>query len=250
MAEIWIGTSGYYYKHWQGVFYPLKLPQRKQLEYYSQFFDTVELNVTFYRLPQEKAFLSWYERTPKDFLFTIKGSRFITHIKRLKDCTEPVKRFFERASLLKEKLGMILWQLPPNFKCNLNRLKDFLDALYPYTDYHHTFEFRHPSWFCREAHEMIKQQNMALCQSDWPNLVEVTDDYPFIYIRRHGSPPYAGYYNRKKLQQDAEYILSQFRSNRNVFVYFNNDAFGYAIKNALELKEIIRKDIHKGCIAE
>jgi uncharacterized protein YecE (DUF72 family) len=97
---------------------------------------------------------------------------------------------------------------------------------------------------------MIKQQNMALCQSDWPNLVEVTDDYPFIYIRRHGSPPYAWYYNRKKLQQDAEYILSQFRSNRNVFVYFNNDAFGYAIKNALELKEIIRKDIHKGCIAE
>jgi uncharacterized protein YecE (DUF72 family) len=152
MAEIWIGTSGYYYKHWQGVFYPLKLPQRKQLEYYSQFFDTVELNVTFYRLPQEKAFLSWYERTPKDFLFTIKGSRFITHIKRLKDCTEPVKRFFEKASLLKEKLGMILWQLPPNFKCNLNRLKDFLDALYPYTDYHHTFEFRHPSWFCPQSY--------------------------------------------------------------------------------------------------
>jgi len=241
MAKVWIGTSGYSYKHWQGIFYPLKLPQRKQLEYYSGFFSTVELNVTFYRLPQEKAFLSWYKNTPKGFLFTVKGSRFITHIKRLKDCTEPLKRFFDRASLLKEKLGVILWQLPPDFKCNLNRLNDFLDALRPYDSYYHTFEFRHPSWFCKEVHDMVKQQKMALCQSDWPDLVEVADDYPFFYIRRHGSPLYAGCYSREELQRDAEYILSKFKLNRDVFVYFNNDAFGYAIKNALELKKIIRE---------
>jgi uncharacterized protein YecE (DUF72 family) len=241
MAKVWIGTSGYYYNHWrEGVFYPTKLPKQKELEYYSQFFDTVELNVTFYRLPQEKAFLTWCEKTPKEFLFSIKGSRFITHIKRLKDCAEPLKRFFERASLLKQKLGVILWQLPPNFKCDIGRLENFVNSLYPYNDYYHTFEFRHLSWFCRETHEIIKQHKTAICQSDWPDLVEVENDYPFIYIRRHGSPLYAGCYSKKELQQDAEYIICQLNSGRDAFVYFNNDAFGYAIKNALELKEIIK----------
>ena len=123
---ILIGTSGYNYPHWwNGVFYPSDLPQRKWLEYYAEYFDTVELNVSFYRLPKKEVFEGWYKRTPKHFLFAVKGSRFITHIKRLKDCRDPLSLLFEHASPLKEKLGVVLWQLPPRFKFQKERLEEF-----------------------------------------------------------------------------------------------------------------------------
>jgi uncharacterized protein YecE (DUF72 family) len=123
---IFIGTSGYNYPHWwNGVFYPADLPQKKWLEFYAEYFDTVELNVSFYRLPRKEVFEGWYKRTPKKFVFAVKGSRFITHIKRLKDCRDPLSLLLDHASPLKEKLGVVLWQLPPQFKFQKERLEEF-----------------------------------------------------------------------------------------------------------------------------
>jgi len=246
-GRLWVGTSGYYYPHWEnGVFYPTGLPKSKQLSFYSKFFDTVELNVTFYRLPQKKAFLGWKQRTPDGFSFAIKGSRFITHIKRLKDSAEPLETFFERATLIEEKLGVVLWQLPPSFSCDLNRLEEFLKALAPWGTLRHAFEFRHRTWFCKEVYQIIRSFNMSVCQADWPNLnVEVPDDFPFIYIRRHGPKGerlYSGCYNREEIEMDARHIRSLLDAGKDVFIYFNNDAFGYAIRNALELKQLINKE--------
>ena len=243
-GKIFIGTSGYHYNHWrEGIFYPQKLPQRQELEYYSQFFNTVELNVTFYRLPQTKAFLNWYKRTPPNFIFAVKGSRFITHIKRLKDSEVPLAQFFERALFLKEKLGVVLWQLPPKFSCDLKRFKSFLENLKPYGKLRHVFEFRHPSWFILEVYEIIKAFKMSVCYADWPGLdVSISCDFPFIYIRRHGPVGkrlYTGCYSLEEIKKDAIFIKKCLKKGKDVFIYFNNDAFGYAVKNALELKRLI-----------
>ena len=169
MGKILIGTSGYNYPHWGGgVFYPKKLPQRRWLEFYSREFNTVELNVTFYRLPQESAFLSWRKRTPDGFKFAVKGSRFITHVKRLKDPGQPLKLFFSRVKLLKEKLGPVLWQLPPSFKSNPKRLAGFLKALKKYKSIRQAFEFRNETWFSDEIFKMLKLENASLCSADFP----------------------------------------------------------------------------------
>jgi uncharacterized protein YecE (DUF72 family) len=125
MPKIYIGTSGYIYPHWEGIFYPEDWPKSKKLEYYCQHFDTVELNNTFYRLPGEKAFESWYKRTPKNFIFAVKVSRFITHVKKLVDCKEPWRIFLKRTLILKEKLGPLLFQLPPFLKADPEKLEDF-----------------------------------------------------------------------------------------------------------------------------
>ncbi len=243
--RIYIGTSGYHYAHWEGgVFYPADLPKTKQLEYYTQFFDTVELNVTFYRLPAAKTFSNWYKRTPSNFVFAIKGSRYITHLKRLKEAKEPLERFFERVGQLKEKAGVILWQLPPSFKCNLVRLEGFILALRPWWHYRHAFEFRHRSWFEQPVYELIAQFKMTVCTADWPGLkVDVPSDFPFLYIRRHGPARerlYTGLYTEDEIAQDAAFIKAQYEAGKDVFIYFNNDAFGHAIKNALELKKILQ----------
>ncbi|MFN3467773.1 MAG: DUF72 domain-containing protein, partial [Candidatus Brocadiales bacterium] len=163
-----MGTSGFIYPHWgNGVFYPEGLPQRRWLEYYAEYFDTVELNVAFYRLPTEVAFRSWYKRTPKGFAFALKGSRFITHVKRLKDCQEPLELYFGRARLLKEKLSVVLWQLPPRYKKDVQRLETFIKFLKPYASYRHAFEFRDASWMSEEVYKLLSEADMALCEADW-----------------------------------------------------------------------------------
>jgi uncharacterized protein YecE (DUF72 family) len=244
MAKVFIGTSGYSYRHWEnGVFYPQDLPKNKQLQYYSQFFKTVELNVTFYRLPEQKVFSSWDKRTPSDFSFAVKGSRFITHIKKLEDSKEPLRIFFERILSLKEKVAVVLWQLPPSFRINLERLKNFIKNLKIWETYRQAFEFRHPSWFCDEVYRFLKAYNITICHIDWPGLKEQPKTtFPFIYIRRHGPVGkrlYMGCYLLEELEQDAIFIKKQIKEGKDVFIYFNNDAFGYAIKNALELKKIL-----------
>ncbi|MEW5807112.1 MAG: DUF72 domain-containing protein [Acidobacteriota bacterium] len=189
--KIFIGTSGYNYDHWaDGVIYPKGLPQNQWLEYYARFFKTVELNVTFYRLPQEKVFERWRKRTPSDFSFAIKGSRFITHVKRLKDAEEPLRNFFSRALLLEKKLSVVLWQLSPGFKKDAGRLRAFLKSLkecqrskqkrikpgkseHPdepkrITKPRHAFEFRHESWLCHEIYEMLDESGCTVCRADWP----------------------------------------------------------------------------------
>ncbi len=186
MPRQWIGCSGFNYPHWKGNFYPEGLPQKKWLQHYCTVFNTVELNVTFYRLPKESTFEKWYAETPADFGFSIKGSRFITHIKKLIDPEAPLKLFFKNAMQLKEKLMIVLWQFPPGFKIDPARLNTFLNLLEPYR-VRHAFEFRNESWIARETIEMCTEKNVALCLADWPVFaggLPLTADY--VYIRRHG----------------------------------------------------------------
>ncbi|MEW6162603.1 MAG: DUF72 domain-containing protein [Nitrospirota bacterium] len=242
MANLKIGCSGFLYDHWRENFYPKDLSKSYWLEYYSRHFSTVELNVTFYRLPERETFSKWYSSTPGDFIFSLKGSRFITHVKKLKDCGEPVEAFFSRASLLKEKLGVVLWQFPPTFTMDLERLKDFLDALKPYC-MRNTFEFRNRTWIDKKVIELLEKEKAALCMADWPdflNRLPLTAN--FVYIRRHGEGgSYATSYSTELLKDDAKRIKAYLRQKRDVFIYFNNDAFGYAPKNAKELASLINK---------
>ncbi len=186
-GKVFIGTSGYSYAHWgNNVFYPEKLAQGKWLEYYCQFFNTVELNVTFYRLPQKTAFKSWRKRAPEDFKFAVKGSRFITHIKKLLNAEEALEHFFEYARELKERLAVVLWQFPPGMKANLARLREFCTLLSK-TPVRQVFEFRHPSWFNQDMYEILKRYNFSLCLAHsgrWPLEEVITSN--FVYLRFHG----------------------------------------------------------------
>lgn len=245
MPKVYTGTSGYNYDHWSdGVFYPKRLPQKKRLEYYCKFFDTVELNVTFYRLPKEDVFSNWYKRTPSSFMFSLKGSRFITHIKRLKDPSESLRLFFSRIALLKDKVDVILWQLPPRFKIDKERLSKFVSSLGQIlkSEIRHTFEFRDESWICRDVSDILGDNNIALCMADWPpfnNDLPLTAD--FVYIRRHGvSGRYSSCYSKRELQNDAKRIKAWLKKNKDVYIYFNNDACGYAVENAMTLKELMK----------
>ena len=236
MADVRIGCSGFLYDHWRGSFYPEDLPRNRWLDYYCKYFSTVELNVTFYRLPERETFAKWYLSTPEDFVFSLKGSRFITHVKKMKNCEEPIEAFFSRASVLKEKLGVILWQLPPTFNLDLERFKEFLDALRPH-GIKNTFEFRNKTWINKKIFALLEKENVAFCMADHPdflNNLPVTAD--FVYIRRHGEAGgYATSYNTESLKEDAKFIKANLKNKKDVFMYFNNDAFGYAPNNATEL---------------
>ncbi|MBI5966295.1 MAG: DUF72 domain-containing protein [Deltaproteobacteria bacterium] len=240
-----IGTSGYNYGHWwDGVFYPANLPQRKWLEFYAEHFDTVELNVSFYRLPKKETFEGWYERTPNRFWFAVKGSRYITHIKRLKDCKEPLSLLLDHASLLREKLGVILWQLPPRFKFREERLEEFCILLSNLPDsklLRHSFEFRDESWFCDEAFQILEKYHFAFCIAHGIGLrlmERVTSES--IYLRFHGGEVlYGSNYSHKELKGWAKKIRDWRAKGKDIFVYFNNDAYGFAIQNALTLKKLV-----------
>ncbi len=241
---IFIGTSGYSYPHWwNDTFYPASLPQRKWLEFYADHFNTVELNVSFYRLPSKEIFRGWHQRTPKTFSFGLKGSRFITHTKRLKECREPLSLFVDHASSLKEKLGNVLWQLPPRFRFQKTLLEEFcvlLSTLPRSKPLRHAFEFRDESWLCREALKTLEDFNFAFCiahGSGLPCLEEVTSD--FIYLRFHGGETLHGSnYSEQELRRWADKIRKWKKKGKTIFVYFNNDAYGFAVKNALFLKKI------------
>src|SRR5581483_2408797 len=180
-----IGTSGWHYKHWCGPFYDEKLPAAKMLAEYYQHFDTVELNNSFYRLPTEDAFRCWRESTPKNFLFAVKGSRFITHMKKLKDPENALENLIPRAEQLKEKLGPILWQLPPHWTINLERLEEFLSALPK--KHRYAIEFREHSWPSQRVYEIMRKHNAAFCifeVNGRHSPLEVTADW--TYVRLHG----------------------------------------------------------------
>jgi len=242
---VFIGTSGYNYPHWwNGVFYPSDLPQRRWLEFYAEYFNSVELNVSFYRLPKKEVFEGWYKRTPKKFSFAVKGSRFITHIKRLKNCREPLSVLLDHASPLKEKLGVVLWQLPPQFKFQKKRLEEFcvlLSTLPRSKPLRHAFEFRDESWFCQEAFRVLEEFNFAFCMAHGSGLPFMETVTPhFIYLRLHGSEVlYGSNYSDKELNRWAKKIGDWAGEGKTVFVYFNNDAYGFAIKNALSLKKLV-----------
>ena len=232
MARYIIGTSGWHYDDWRGRFYPEGLSKSNWLEFYSRYFTTVELNNTFYRLPSEKAFRNWYDSTPPDFVFTVKISRFITHIKRLKDTREALGNFMSRAALLKDKLGPLLYQLPPSLHRDDANLEAFLSGLS--TEYIHVIEFRHESWLTDEVYDILRRYHVGICVFDMPDLscpLLVTAD--FAYIRFHGKDSlYSSSYSDGELADWAEKIKKLAQNLDRVYIYFNNDIQGYALKNA------------------
>ncbi|MBM4341160.1 MAG: DUF72 domain-containing protein [Deltaproteobacteria bacterium] len=246
-SALYIGTSGYNYPHWwNGVFYPSDLSHRNWLEFYAQYFKTVELNVTFYRLPKKEIFEGWYKRTPKGFSFAIKGSRFITHIKRLKDCREPLSLLLDHASPLKEKMGAVLWQLPPQFQFEKERLEQFcilLSTLPRSKVLRHAFEFRDESWFCQDVFRILEEFRFGFCiahGSSLPSIARITGD--FVYLRLHGGEVlHSSSYSEKELKEWAGKIEGWQKKNKDLFVYFNNDTYGSAIKNGLQLKKLLNQ---------
>jgi uncharacterized protein YecE (DUF72 family) len=239
-AKYYIGCSGWHYEHWRGLYYPAELPKPKWLSFYARQFNTVELNNSFYRLPSEKAFDTWRESTPDDFVFAVKVSRFITHIKRLKNLGTSVDNFLSGAALLKEKLGPLLYQLPPSMKRNDELLQDFLSTL-P-SKYQHVIEFRHESWIDERVFDILRRHNVGLCVFDMPGFgcpLVATGD--FAYIRFHGSEGlYSSSYSDEELAQWAKRIARVGQSIEASYIYFNNDAEAFAVKNAIKLKSLLQ----------
>ena len=238
--KIKIGTSGWHYDHWRGPFYPEDLPAKKMLEFYIQHFDTVELNNSFYQLPKPSALKDWRDSVPKDFLFAAKASRFITHMKKLKDPKKPLRKVIPRLEYLKEKLGPILFQLPGGWNYNPDRLEEFLKAL-P-TNHRYAFEFRNHTWHNDGVYELLRKHNCAFVIYELDHFTspaEITAD--FAYLRLHGpAGKYQGNYTTKKLTTWANLIKKLRRKTKQVYVYFDNDQAGYAAKNAIKLKELLK----------
>ena len=236
---IYIGTSGWNYLHWKGVFYPRGLSQAKWLQHYIKFFNSVELNVTFYRLVKKKTFQNWHKRTPRNFYFVAKGSRFITHIQRLKGIEHSLELFIDNAIGLEEKLAVVLWQFPPNFKKDIRLMKTFMGFLKK-TDLRHSFEFRNETWFDNEVYKLFKEFNFCICIAHSPRFPcqkVITAD--FIYLRFHGGKQlYGSNYSDRELKEWAGFARD-FKKNKDIFAFFNNDAQGFAVKNALRFRELL-----------
>lgn len=228
-----IGCSGWNYRDWRGAFYPDGLPVRRWLEHYSDVFDTVEVNNTFYRLPNRSAVEGWVEQTPSDFSMAVKVSRYLTHFKRLTEVADGMRRLHERIVPLVEagKLGPLLWQLPGNFELDLERLDRALSEL---PEGRHCFEFRHPSWFCKEVYEMLSDRRVALVIGDHPERPfqshEMTAGWTFVRFH-YGHRGRGGNYSDTEIETWARRI-GQWRRNTEVYAYFNNDWNAFAPRNA------------------
>jgi uncharacterized protein YecE (DUF72 family) len=239
-----IGTSGYVYPHWRGVFYPARLPARDWLAFYAAVFDTVELNNPFYRLPAKAAFRGWRAAVPDDFVFSVKGSRYLTHLKRLAAPRAPLDRLLRRVRPLGPTLGPLLFQLPPHFRADLPRLATFLRALgrQPHVPgLRAVLEVRHGSWLVPETFDLLGRAGVALCQHDARALAvagPVTAD--FVYLRRHGSRGrYQGAYPESALRADARRVRRWLAEGLDVYVYYNNDAGGAAVRDARRLRGLL-----------
>jgi uncharacterized protein YecE (DUF72 family) len=240
LAEVWIGTSGYVYRHWRkAVFYPRGLPAREELGYYASRFRTVELNNPFYRLPTPEMFDRWRESTPAGFQFSVKASRYITHIKRLRDVGDELARFLERAERLGPKLGPILFQLPPTQQLEPSRLSDFLSLLSSGRRW--VIEFRHPSWHTREVYQLLTNHGVALCIPVGGGLrPDRITTASFTYLRMHRGQEPGGGFTEEELGSWAGQIRALRQVGKEVFVYFNNDWEGYAVRDALRLEELLQ----------
>ncbi|HYE29658.1 MAG TPA: DUF72 domain-containing protein [Allosphingosinicella sp.] len=234
-----IGCSGWIYRHWRDLFYPAKLPQRLWFDHYAGTFSTVELNTSFYHLPKPETFSGWRDRAPPGFRYAVKAPRFITHMKKLKDCAEPVDEFLSRARNLGAAIGPILYQLPPRWALNRDRLDEFV-ALLP-RDLHHVFEFREKSWLTEEVLALLEARGVSFCAHDMRGLA--TPRWaagPIAYVRFHGGTgKYVGRYPDDELMGWTDWIVRQARSGRDVWCYFNNDIGGHAIDDALTLRAMV-----------
>jgi uncharacterized protein YecE (DUF72 family) len=232
-----VGCSGWNYAHWRDRVYPKGLPQRRWLEHYATLFDTVEVNNTFYRLPRREAVASWVEGSPPRFLFSVKASRYLTHVKRLRDMEEGVARFYDRIEPLvhSPKLGPVLWQLPPTFRRDDERLAAALARL---PEGRHCFEFRHETWFVPETYTCLREHGVALVIGDHParpwQARELTADWTFIRFH-YGQRGRNGNYSERELEEWAGRIEG-WRRSADVYAYFNNDWEGYAVRNGLTLQ--------------
>lgn len=242
MAKFRIGTSGWQYDHWRSSFYPRDVPKKDWFNYYAAQFDTVEINNSFYRQPSDATWDRWHDEAPPGFRFAVKANRYITHMKQLKDCEEPLRRFFGGAERLKSFLGPVLFQMPQHFQRNDNniaKLKRFLSLL-P-RRHRQVFEFRHDSWFNNETFALLREHGAGFCVYDMPNV-----DCPVVatashgYIRFHGSEEmYGTNYTDEILGGWSSQIKKLALGLGEVWIYFNNDAHGYAPANALRLREML-----------
>jgi uncharacterized protein YecE (DUF72 family) len=241
-GQIRIGTSGWHYGHWSGPFYPKGLPKKAFLDHYQRHFETVEINNSFYRLPAANTLQKWRTTVGSDFIFTVKASRYITHMKKLKDPQDAVDAFCGRIGALEPKLGPILFQLPPRWRFNSSRLDAFLASL-P-TQNRYAFEFRDPGWFCDRCLEILARHGAAFCiheLSGRTSPMAVTAD--FVYVRLHGpQEAYQGRYEASHLAAWAEALLRWAAQDLQIFCFFDNDEKGHAVRNARELKEMVDAD--------
>ena len=239
-ASIHIGTSGWHYKHWKGTFYPEGTKDADQLKQYIKTFRTVELNNSFYRLPEAATFTAWKEAVPDGFVFSVKASRYITHVKKLHDTAEAAQTFLERAAHLGNKLGPVLFQLPPGWSVNIGRLEEFLNDL-P-AKYRYTFEFRNRSWYDQEVYALLRKHRCAFCIYELDGHLSPTEvTAGFVYVRLHGpGRKYQGSYTETVLKGWMDQCREWQHEGRDVYMYFDNDQAGYAAFNARRLLELLK----------
>ena len=241
-----VGCSGWQYRHWRGTFYPADMPQHRWFAHYATQFDTVEINNSFYRLPQSDTFARWAGQAPHAFIYAVKASRFLTHMKKLKDPHDPLARFFDNARHLGSHLGPVLYQLPPRWPLNLDRLEIFLQTLDELRSQlgmqsRHVVEFREPSWYEPRVYRLLERHRTALCLHDMEGSssgkVVVG---PFVYVRFHfGESRYGGAYDDRRLEQWSDWLTRRAKSGLDVYAYFNNDQGGHAPRDAVRLRERI-----------
>lgn len=231
------------YKHWRGLFYPEGMPVKRWFAHYAATFDTVEINNSFYRLPKPETFAGWRDQAPPGFCYAVKANRYLAQSKKLKDCEEPIARMMASVGALRPALGPLLYQLPPHFKVNLDRLEAFL-AIVP-KDAANVFEFREPSWYCDAVFALLERYGAALCVHDMPGSTSPRlATGPAAYVRFHGTTgKYVGRYSDAALTEWSDWIAQQAREGRPVWAYFNNDIHGHAIDDALTLRAMIRQAI-------
>ena len=238
MDRTLIGTSGWSYEHWAGDFYPAGLAARDRLSFYAERFPTVEINATFYRLPSEAMVRGWRERVPEGFAFAVKGSRFITHVRRLQDVGDALAQFMARVSLLGDTLAVVLWQLPPSVTFDPQSLDRFLIQMPD--GVRCAVEFRHQSWLREEAFAVLRAHGVAHVHVSSDIMpVDLTTTADFVYVRFHGLAAYGGAYPAEALVPWARFLADQRDAGRDAYVYFNNDAGGHAPRDAARLTELL-----------
>ncbi len=238
-SKIYIGTSGWHYKHWKGTFYPEKLPVREYMNHYLRFFQSVEINNSFYKLPSVETFSAWKDSVPDDFIFAVKASRFITHMKKLNEPAQSIARFMHAVDFLEGKLGPILFQLPPFWNLNLERLQAFLEILPK--GYRYALELRNESWYDERVYRLLEEHGIAFCIYELERHLSpmlVTAD--FVYVRLHGpGNKYEGSYTEEDLLAWSLKIKGWQQEGRDVYFYFDNDQLGHAPHNAKRLQELV-----------
>jgi uncharacterized protein YecE (DUF72 family) len=239
---VYIGTSGWDYPEWRSLFYPDDLPRENWLTYYTNQFPSLEINHSFYQLPEPETLKQWRSQVPKEFRFAVKASRYITHNKKLKDPQEPVKNFMARVTVLEDNLGPILFQLPPHWHCNQERLEQFLQVL-P-TEFEYSFEFRDRTWHCPEIYDTLARYGAAFCIFDLQqDTTEKIVTAGHIYVRLHGTShePYRGHYSQQDLAGWAGAFASWTKQGKTIYCYFNNDKDGCAPHDARSLQQMVSR---------